>query len=97
MSDCGKEREITMMNKAIFGNGRAGLVETTARMSEKMDSIENSMKAVRADVKVLLMFQTQMETNSISRSQLKTDKKWIFTSLIAITGLIFSLLKDFIF
>lgn len=83
------------MQKALYGNGRAGLIETTARISERVGNMEGEVKAIRADVKVLLSFQLQEQALSAERGVQKTDKKWMFTSLIALAGLIASLIKNF--
>lgn len=94
MKDCGKEKEIDLLNKAIYGNGRAGLIETTARMSEKVDNIETEIEAIRADVKVLVRYQTQAQAIIVHKGGAKADKKWVFTSILAVIGLIAALLKD---
>lgn len=95
MNACKNENEIKMMQKALYGNGRAGLIETTARILERLDNVEEQSKAIRADVKVLLAFQVQEQSKQASRSTAKADKKWIFTSIIALAGLIISLIKTF--
>ena len=84
-----------MMQKALYGNGRAGLIETTARILERLDNMEEQSKAIRADVKVLLAFQVQEQSKQASRSTAKADKKWMFTSIVALAGLIISLIKTF--
>ena len=95
MNACKYENEIKMMQKALYGNGRAGLVETTARILERLDNMEEQSKAIRADVKVLLAFQVQEQSKQASRNTAKADKKWMFTSFIALAGLIISLIKTF--
>ncbi len=83
------------MQKALYGNGRAGLIETTGRILERLDNLEKQSEAIRADVKVLLAFQVQEQSKQASRSTAKADKKWIFTSILALVGLIISLIKNF--
>lgn len=83
------------MQKALYGNGRAGLIETTARILERIDNLEEQSKAIRADVKVLLAFQVQEQSKQATRTTAKADKKWMFTSIIALAGLIVSLIKTF--
>ena len=95
MNACKNENEIKMMQKALYGNGRAGLIETTARILERLDNMEEQSKAIRADVKVLLAFQVQEQSKQASRSTAKADKKWMFTSIVALAGLIISLIKTF--
>ncbi len=95
MNACKYENEIKMMQKALYGNGRAGLIETTARIMERLDNLEEQSNAIRADVKVLLAFQVQEQSKQASRSTAKADKKWMFTSIIALAGLIISLIKTF--
>lgn len=85
-----------MLNKAIFGNGRAGLLETTAKINEKVDNMEGVIDAIRADVKVLVLYQSQSEACSTHRNSAKADKKWIFTTIIAVIGLIAAFIKDWI-
>ena len=82
-----------MMQKALYGNGRAGLIETTARILERLDNVEEQGNAIRADVKVLLAFQVQEQSRSECRNTAKSDKKWMFTSIIALAGLLISLIK----
>ena len=95
MNACKYENEIKMMQKALYGNGRAGLVETTGRILERIDNLEKQSEAIRADVKVLLAFQVQEQSKQATRSTAKADKKWMFTSIIALAGLIISLIKTF--
>ena len=95
MNACKYENEIKMMQKALYGNGRAGLVETTARILERIDNLEEQSNAIRADVKVLLAFQVQEQSKQASRTTVKADKKWMFTSVVALAGLIISLIKNF--
>lgn len=95
MNACKYENEIKMMQKALYGNGRAGLVETTARILERLDNLEEQSNAIRADVKVLLAFQVQEQSKQASRNTVKADKKWMFTSIIALAGLVISLIKNF--
>lgn len=95
MNACKNESEIKMMQKALYGNGRAGLVETTGRILERLDNMEEQGKAIRADVKVLLAFQVQEQSRQASRTTVKADKKWMFTSILALVGLIISLVKNF--
>ena len=95
MNACKYENEIKMMQKALYGNSRAGLIETTARIMERLDDMEEQSKAIRADVKVLLAFQVQEQSKQATRTTAKADKKWMFTSFIALAGLIISLIKTF--
>ena len=95
MNACKNESEIKMMQKALYGNGRAGLIETTGRILERLDNMEEQGKAIRADVKVLLAFQVQEQERQASRTTVKADKKWMFTSILALVGLIISLIKNF--
>jgi hypothetical protein len=95
MNACKYESEIKMMQKALYGNGRAGLVETTGRILERLDNMEEQSKAIRADVKVLLAFQVQEQSKQATRNTAKADKKWMFTSILALAGLIISLIKTF--
>lgn len=95
MKDCGKEKEIDLLNKAIYGNGRAGLIETTARISEKVDNIETEIEAIRADVKVLVRYQTQQEASGLLRKGFKADRMWMYTSIISTVGLIIAFIKSF--
>jgi hypothetical protein len=95
MNTCNYENDIKMMQKTLYGNSRAGLVETTARILERLDNVEEQSKAIRADVKVLLAFQVQEQSKQATRNTAKADKKWMFTSFIALAGLIISMIKTF--
>ena len=95
MNTCKHENDIKMMQKALYGNGRAGLIETTARIMERLDNLEEQSNAIRADVKVLLAFQVQEQSKQATRNTAKADKKWMFTSIVALAGLIISMIKTF--
>ena len=96
MEKCTRDHEIEMLNKAIFGNGRAGLLETTAKINEKVDNMEGVIDAISADVKVLVLYQSQAESCNTHNKSAKADKKWMFTSILAVIGLLAALIKDWI-
>ena len=85
-----------MLNKAIFGNGRAGLLETTAKINEQVNNMEEVIHAINADVKVLVMYQSQNKGYNTRNNSAKADKKWIFTTIIAVIGLIAAFIKDWV-
>ena len=96
MEKCTREHEIEMLNKAIFGNGRAGLLETTAKINEQVNNMEEVIHAINADVKVLVMYQSQNKGYNTRNNSAKADKKWIFTTIIAVIGLIAAFIKDWV-
>ena len=96
MEKCTRDHEFEILNKAIFGNGRAGLLETTAKINEKVDNMEGVIDAIRSDVKVLVMYQSQNKGYNTRNNSAKADKKWIFTSILAVIGLLAALIKDWI-
>lgn len=95
MERCSNQKQIDVMYKALYGNGRPGLIETTARISEKMDNIETEIEAIRADVKVLVRYQTQQETSGLLRKGFKADRMWMYTSIISTVGLAIAFIKSF--
>lgn len=54
--------DIRQLKGTLYGNGKKGLVTLTSNLFDKVDSLANNIEAVQADVKVLLRFQTQIET-----------------------------------
>jgi len=94
MEKCTRDNELNLLNKAIFGNGRAGLLETTAKINEKVNNMEEVIHAINADVKVLVMYQSQNKGYNTHDKSAKANKKWIVTTIIAIVGLVAAFIKD---
>ena len=95
MEKCSNQKEINLMSKALYGNGRAGLIETTAHISTKVGYIETQIDAMRADIKVLLRYQSQDEAVNSTKKGFKSDKMWMYTSIISTVGLIIAFIKSF--
>jgi len=111
MHECNKSNEIEQLRKAVYGNGKKGLVGYTVELFEKVDNFQKSttkaVEEIQANVKVLVRFQTQMETkekqeklyedriSTLKNNEIKA-KRWriIFASstIIGMLGLIISLL-----
>lgn len=64
MEKCSKEKEIERLSKAVYGNGKKGLVELTSNLYERIETIDPIMKEIQSNVQVLLQFQTQIKTKS---------------------------------
>ena len=69
---CNKEKEIDKATNAIFGNGKKGLITLVQGMSDQIGYLTKSVDSIKTDLKVLLHFQTQIETREESR---EVDKK----------------------
>lgn len=59
---CIKEPTIERLNKAVFGNGKEGLVQNVATILSKTGNIEHTMTDLKDDVGRLLKFQTEIVT-----------------------------------
>lgn len=103
---CSKTKEIDKTTSTIFGNGKKGLVSITERLVEQLGYLTKTIDSVKTDVKVLLHFQTQVETREKDRIyyevQLATmknqhlyNKRWriglVITTIISISGLLIKL------
>lgn len=64
MERCSKEKEIERLSKAVWGNGKKGLIELTSNLYERMENIDPIVKDIQANVQVLLQFQTQITTEN---------------------------------
>jgi hypothetical protein len=59
---CFKEPTIERLNKAVFGNGKDGVVQNVAAILEKTKNIESAMGDLQTGVSGLLKFQTEFVT-----------------------------------
>lgn len=109
--NCTKSNEIESIKKAVFGNGKRGLVSYMTESFQKIDSLSKAVETVQADVKVLLQFQTQVEVTAQRdeihekkleslRQEKRTDKKWrtglTITTILGLLGIVATLLVLFI-
>lgn len=62
MQECSKKEEIETIKKVLYGNGKKGLVAMTGNLYDKVNDLGKSISEMQADVKVLVQFQTQIET-----------------------------------
>jgi len=91
---CTQTEAIKKLSEVIF-NGGNGLLSKTSDIQARvmhLEKIDNTVHEIRADIRVLLMFQAQTETRESERQNYKTDKKWIIGTLIALSALCLSLL-----
>lgn len=100
MHQCNKSEDITQIKKILFGNGKKGLIALTSDSYAKIDSLHKSIADINANVKVLVQFQTQVETkeqqNAIFDNKLERikqnnviNKRWrIGLSISTILGLL---------
>jgi K+/H+ antiporter YhaU regulatory subunit KhtT len=82
---CFKEPTIERLNKAVFGNGKDGVVQNIAAILEKTNNIERTMSDLQTGVSGLLKFQTEVTTekNVIDKRRLNG---W---QMVSILGTIF--------
>ena len=105
MQECSKE--IETIKKVLYGNGKKGLVAMTGNLYDKVSNLGKSINEMQADVKVLVQFQTQIETKEQQSvlhekkiEQLKRDemvnKRWriglTITTILGMLAIIVSLL-----
>jgi len=107
MQECSKKEEIETIKKVLYGNGKKGLVAMTGNLYDKVSDLGKSINEMQADVKVLVQFQTQIETREQQSvlhekkiEQLKRDemvnKRWriglTITTILGMLAIIVSLL-----
>jgi hypothetical protein len=68
IADQGRE-----LHHAINGNGKKGIREIVSNLSEKMETVIKDNEAIKADLKVLVQFQTQVETKEEEREKHKNE------------------------
>lgn len=62
MSECSRKEEIETIKKVLYGNGKKGIVAMTSNLYDKVNDLGSSLESIQADIKVLVRFQTQIET-----------------------------------
>jgi len=107
MDKCTKTKEIERMEKAIYGNGKEGLLTLVSNLYEKYDTMDKNLMDVRTDIKVLLQFQTQVEATNqqkqINKKDLekkereeKINQRWriglTITTILGLLGLLVSIM-----
>lgn len=107
MHECTKHNEIESIKKAVFGNGKRGLVSYMTESFQKIEIITKAVELVQADVKVLLQFQTKIEVKAQQeeihekkleelKKEIKSDKKWkvglTISTILGMLAIIVSLL-----
>src|SRR6056297_24889 len=107
MEKCTKTKEIERMEKAIYGNGKEGLLTLVSNLYEKYDTMDKNLMDVRTDIKVLLQFQTQVEATNqqkqINKKELekkerdeKINQRWriglTITTILGLLGLLVSIM-----
>jgi len=107
MEKCTKTKEIERMEKAIYGNGKEGLLTLVSNLYEKYDTMDKNLMDVRTDIKVLLQFQTQVEATNqqkqINKKDLekkerdeKINQRWriglTITTILGLLGLLVSIM-----
>ena len=103
---CSKTKEIDKLTSAIFGNGKKGLITITQGLVDKIEYVTQTTESINADIKVLLQFQTQVETREVERHDFnlelekvkesnKKDRKWrtglIISTILSLIGVIITL------
>ena len=97
------------LEDAVFGNGKEGLTTSTTKLVDKVNSLEGIMGEIHADVKVLVRFQTQIETEKevtelkmreierIKKTQ-TTNRNWFVglttTVILGLIGTIITLIMN---
>ena len=105
--ECKRDKEIDYISKVLNGNGKAGLITLTNRLSDKVDNLSKSVETIQSNVEVLVRFQTQIETKEKQGTlheqkieQIKHDemvnKRWriglTISTILGMLGIIISLL-----
>ncbi len=78
---CTKEKEIDMINKAVFNSGH-GLIQNVATILTKVDNIERTMGDLQTGLSGLLKFQAEvlMEKTVVEKRKLNS---WQITSILS--------------
>ena len=92
--ECTQANTINQLNNAVF-NGGDGLLAKTSDIQARivtLEKLENTLFEIKTDLRVLLVFQTQIETKESERRNHEKKEQWIIGTLIALLGLCVSLL-----
>jgi len=91
---CTQTEAIKKLSDVIFNGGNGLLAKTSDIQARVMhlEKIDNAVHEIRADIRVLLMFQAQTETRELERQSYKTDEKWAIGTIIGLSALCLSLL-----
>jgi hypothetical protein len=105
MEQYAKKDEVKRIEKDLYG--KLGLTTSMGVVANKVDSLAKSINSIEANVKVLLQFQTQIETKEEAESERKAEiaerikediinKRWrtglTITTMISLITIIISLL-----
>lgn len=83
---CESAKQIERLEHAIYGNGKPGLLTRISNIENMNDDI----KSMQADVKVLLMFQAQTLTRDEVIKEYKETHRWLVGTLIGLCALFVS-------
>jgi len=84
------------LHEVIYGNGKKGIREIVNNLSTQIETVVRDTESIREDVKVLVLFQTQIETQEKERGRhkdeltsLKKDvagkQRWLVALIISTT------------
>ena len=77
---CNKEKEIDMINKAVFNSGH-GLIQNVATILTKVDNIEKTLVDLQTGLSGLMKFQAEVLTEKkvVEKRRLNS---WQITSIL---------------
>jgi len=78
------------LQEVFYGNGKKGIREQVNQLTVEVDSIKTDLNIIKSDVKVLVQFQTQVETKAILLDKMEANnsmqRRWIIGLAIS-TGI----------
>jgi hypothetical protein len=89
MEKCIQEKEINRLSKIIEGNGQPGLLTQVAQISEKVNTIHNSIEKIEVHLGTLLDFKA--ETTGIRKYG-----RYVNTTIIAISSIIVAIILKYL-
>lgn len=70
---CSQAEAIKIIQEQINGNGKKGIREVVNTLSGQMETVIKDLDPIKADLKVLVQFQTQIETKEEERDKHKNE------------------------
>jgi len=84
--------EVADLSKIVKGNGNKGIYKTMIEVNQTVMTLNESVKLLRTAVSGLTKFQIEVETEIRLTASRKTNIKWLVGTIIALTGLVITLI-----
>jgi len=95
------QSEVRELKRKVDGNGQKGLERRVNEMEVRQEHLDESIRDIHANTKVLIEFMTQEQTRDEMKNQSynknrdqKTDTKWLIgLTLVTFTSLVTTVLS----